>query len=149
MHVAIVVLSVLLAVEFAFIGIIKVLATGTARSNAEHLGVSSRLSRMIGAAELVAVVGLLAGFALKPLTTVAAGAVVLLMAGAWLPPEGARQCHRAASGGDHGTGGRSPGAAHHRGVEPTHIGMRYGSTESDVVQLSIAARGRESRCTPT
>ena len=82
MHVATVVLSVLLAGEFAFTGIIKILGTGTARANAEHLGVSSRLSRVIGVAELAAVVGLLAGITLKPLTTVTAAAAVLLMAGA-------------------------------------------------------------------
>ena len=82
MHIATVVLSLLLVVEFAFAGIVKILATGTARANAEHLGVSSRLSRVIGVAELAAVVGLLAGIALKPLTIVTAAAVVLLMAGA-------------------------------------------------------------------
>ena len=38
MHIATVVLSVLLAVEFASTGIIKILGTGTARTNAAHLG---------------------------------------------------------------------------------------------------------------
>ncbi|MGO9285358.1 DoxX family protein, partial [Mycobacterium sp.] len=61
MHIATVVLSVLLAVEFAFTGLIKMLGTATARANAEHLGISLRLSRLIGVAELAAVVGLLAG----------------------------------------------------------------------------------------
>jgi DoxX-like family len=82
MHLATVVLSVLLAVEFAFTGIIKVLGTGTARTNAAHLGISLRLSRLIGIAELATVVGLLAGIAVKPLAIVTAAAVVLLMAGA-------------------------------------------------------------------
>jgi hypothetical protein len=82
MHVAAVVLSVLLAVELAVTGIIKVLGTGTARANAAHLGISLRLSRLIGVAELAAVVGLLAGIAVKPLAIVTAAAVVLLMAGA-------------------------------------------------------------------
>ena len=82
MHIATVVLSVLLAVEFAFTGIIKILGTGTARTNAEHLGISLRLSRLVGIAELAAVVGLLAGIAVKPLAIVTAAAVVLLMAGA-------------------------------------------------------------------
>ena len=41
-----------------------------------------RLSRLIGVAELAAVVGLLAGIAVKPLAIVTAAAVVLLMAGA-------------------------------------------------------------------
>lgn len=82
MHLATVVLSVLLAVEFAFTGIIKVLGTGTARTNAAHLGISMRLSRLISVAELAAVVGLLAGIAVKPLAIVTAAAVALLMAGA-------------------------------------------------------------------
>ena len=82
MHIATVVLSVLLAVEFAFTGIIKILGTGTARTNAAHLGISLRLSRFIGIAELAAVVGLLAGIVVKPLTIVTAVAVCLLMVGA-------------------------------------------------------------------
>jgi hypothetical protein len=82
MHIATVVLSVLLAVEFAFTGLIKILGTATARANAEHLGIGLRLSRLIGVAELAAVVGLLAGIAVKPLAIVTAAAVVLLMAGA-------------------------------------------------------------------
>jgi DoxX-like family len=82
MHIAVVVLSLLLAVEFAFTGFIKILGTATARANAEHLGISLRLSRLIGIAELAAVVGLLAGIAVKPLAIVAAAAVVILMAGA-------------------------------------------------------------------
>ncbi|MGO9734793.1 DoxX family protein [Mycobacterium sp.] len=82
MHIAAVVLSVLLAVELAFTAIIKIAGTGTARTNAAHLGISLRLSRFIGIAELAAVVGLLAGIAVKPLAIVTAAAVVLLMAGA-------------------------------------------------------------------
>ncbi|MGO9510896.1 MAG: DoxX family protein [Mycobacterium sp.] len=82
MHIAAVVLSVLLAVELAFTGIIKIVGTGTARTNAAHLGISMRLSRFIGIAEVAAVVGLLAGIAVKPLAIVTAAAVVLLMVGA-------------------------------------------------------------------
>ncbi len=82
MHIATVVLSVLLAVELAFTGIIKTVGTGTARANAAHLGTSLRLSRLIGIAELAAVVGLLAGIAVKPLAIVTAAAVAILMAGA-------------------------------------------------------------------
>ena len=46
------------------------------------LGISLRLSRFIGIAELAAVVGLLAGIAVKPLAILTAAAVVFLMAGA-------------------------------------------------------------------
>jgi DoxX-like family len=80
MHIATVVLSVLLAVEFAFTGIIKILGTGTARTNAAHLEISLRLSRFIGIAELAAVVGLLAGIVVKPLAIVTSAVVVLLRA---------------------------------------------------------------------
>jgi DoxX-like family len=82
MHIAIVILSVLLAVELAATGIIKVVGTGTARANAAHLGVSPQLNRLIGVAELAAAGGLLAGIAVRPLAIVTAAAVVLLMAGA-------------------------------------------------------------------
>ena len=82
MHIATVVLSVLLAVEFAFTGIIKILGTATARANAAHLGISLRLSRFVGIAELAAVMGLLVGIAVKPLAIVTSVAVVVLMAGA-------------------------------------------------------------------
>jgi DoxX-like family len=82
MHIAVIVLSVLLAVEFAATGVMKVMATGTARDNAVHLGVSLRLSRLIGIAELAAVAGLLGGLAVKPLAVVTVAAVILLMVGA-------------------------------------------------------------------
>ena len=82
MHIATIVLSVLLAVELAATGVIKVMGTGTARANAEHLGVSPQLSRLIGVAELAAVAGLLAGIMVKPLAILTAGAVVVLMGGA-------------------------------------------------------------------
>ena len=82
MHIATIVLSVLLALELAATGAMKVIGTGTARANAEHLGVSLGLNRLIGIAELAAAVGLLAGLAVKPLAIVTAAAVVALMVGA-------------------------------------------------------------------
>jgi uncharacterized membrane protein YphA (DoxX/SURF4 family) len=82
MHIAVIVLSVLLAVEFAATGMMKVLETGTARGNAAHLGISLRLSRLIGIAELAAVAGLLSGLAVRPLAVVTAAAIILLMVGA-------------------------------------------------------------------
>lgn len=82
MHIAIIVLSVLLALELAATGGMKVIGTGTARANAEHLGLSLGLSRLIGIAELAAAAGLLAGLVVKPLAIVTAAAVVVLMVGA-------------------------------------------------------------------
>jgi DoxX-like family len=82
MHIAVIVLSVLLALEFAATGMLKVLETGTARGNAAHLGISLRLSRLIGIAELAAVAGLLGGLAFRPLAGVTAAAIIILMVGA-------------------------------------------------------------------
>ena len=82
MHVASIILSVVLALELAFTGSIKVLNTKMAQDNAAHLGVSTQRFRLIGVAELAAVVGLLAGIFIKPLAIVTAAAVCLLMAGA-------------------------------------------------------------------
>jgi DoxX-like protein len=82
MHIAVIVLSVLLAVEFAATGTMKVLETDTARRNAAHLGISLRTGRLIGAAELAAAAGLLGGLAVKPLTVGTAAALILLMIGA-------------------------------------------------------------------
>ena len=82
MHIAVIVLSVLLALEFAATAMMKVLETGTARGNAAHLGISLRLSRLIGIAELAAVAGLIGGLAFRPLAVVTAAAVILLMVGA-------------------------------------------------------------------
>lgn len=82
MHMATVVLSVLLAAEFIFAGITRILDTGTAPTNAAHLNLSLRLSRFVGIAEIAAAVGLLAGIAVKPLAIMTAAAVCLVMAGA-------------------------------------------------------------------
>ena len=82
MHIATVTLSVLLAALFAVTGIMKILDSASARSNAEHLGISPRLSHLVGIAEIFAAVGLLAGIVVKPLTIVTAVAVCLLMVGA-------------------------------------------------------------------
>jgi uncharacterized membrane protein YphA (DoxX/SURF4 family) len=82
MRIATLVLSVLLAVLFVCTGAIKVFNTAAARSNLEHLGVGTQLSRIIGVCELAATVGLLAGLAFRPLSIVTAAAVCVLMAGA-------------------------------------------------------------------
>ena len=81
MHMAIVVLSVLLTSLFGFSGTTKVFNTTTARNNAAHLGISAGLSRMIGAAEIAAAIGLMAGLVIHPLAAVTAAAVCVLMAG--------------------------------------------------------------------
>jgi len=76
MHMAIVVLSILLTLLFGFTGTTKVFNTTTARNNAAHLGISAGLSRMIGAAEIAAAIGLMAGWVIHPLAAVTAAAVL-------------------------------------------------------------------------
>ena len=63
-------------------GIIKIPAPAPHAQMPRISGISLRLSRFIGIAELAAVVGLLAGIVVKPLAIVTAAVVVLLMAGA-------------------------------------------------------------------
>lgn len=82
MHATYITLTVLLAVLFALTGTTKALNTTTARKNATHLGISTPLSRLIGIAELAAVIGLLAGIVVTPLASVTAAAICLLMIGA-------------------------------------------------------------------
>ena len=82
MYIATVVLSVLLAAEFVFAGITKIVDTGTARKGAAHLDLSFPLRRLIGITEIAAAVGLLAGIAVKPVAIMTAAAVGVFMAGA-------------------------------------------------------------------
>ncbi len=82
MVVASVIASVLLAVVSAASGIPKILGTGQMRDEARHLGVPWTGYLVIGALELAAAGGLLAGIALAALSIAAAGGLVLMMAGA-------------------------------------------------------------------
>ena len=82
MHVAFIVVSILLALEMAGAGVPKLLQLSAVRGNAEHLGVSVGLHRMIGVAEVAAAVGLGIGIAYPPMAVVTAAAVCLLMCGA-------------------------------------------------------------------
>ena len=82
MHVAFIVVTALLALEMAGAGVPKLLQLGAVRKNAEHLGVSVGLHRMIGVAEVAAAAGLLAGIACPRLAVVTGAAVCLLMCGA-------------------------------------------------------------------
>lgn len=65
------------------------LNSATARKNATHLGISTALSQLIGVAEIVAAIGMIAGMFIRPVATVTAAAVVLLMVCAAI-------CHRRA-----------------------------------------------------
>jgi hypothetical protein len=82
MHVAFIVVSAVLALEMAGAGVPKLLQLSAARRNAEHLGVSVGLHRMIGLAEVAAALGLLVGIGYPLLSVVTGVAVCLLMCGA-------------------------------------------------------------------
>lgn len=82
MHIAFIIVSILLALEMAIAGVPKVIQLSAVRANAEHLGVSVALDRMIGAAEIAAAVGLLLGLAFPALSIVTGAAVFLLLCGA-------------------------------------------------------------------
>jgi len=82
MHIAFIVISALLALEMAGAGVPKLLQLSAVHRNAEHLGVSVGLHRMIGVAEVAAAVGLGLGIAYPPLGVVTGVAVCLLMCGA-------------------------------------------------------------------
>ncbi len=82
MDIAFIVVSAVLALEMAGAGVPKVLQLNAVRENAEHLGVSVGLHRMIGVAEIAAAAGLLVGIGCPPLSVVTAAAVLLLMCGA-------------------------------------------------------------------
>jgi uncharacterized membrane protein YphA (DoxX/SURF4 family) len=81
-YIAVTLLSILLALLMLATGVPKVLNSATARKNAAHLEISTPLSRLIGVAEIAAAIGLTAGMFIRPMATVTAAALVLLMVGA-------------------------------------------------------------------
>ena len=82
MFIAVVALSVLLALLMAASAAPKLIDSHSAQRNRLHLKLSRELSRAIGAAEVAATAGFLIGLRWRPLTTITAAAVVLLMIGA-------------------------------------------------------------------
>ena len=82
MFVAGVVVSVLLALVAAASAVPKLAGTRGMLEEATHLGVPRTGYVVIGALELAAAAGLLAGLALPPLGVAAAAGLVLMMAGA-------------------------------------------------------------------
>ncbi|WP_229074520.1 DoxX family protein [Actinoplanes sp. DH11] len=82
MFIAIVVLSVLLALVFAAVGIAKI--TGNERQLKEggRLGFSARSYRIIGGLDLAGAAGVLIGLFWAPLGLAAAAGLLLMMAGA-------------------------------------------------------------------
>lgn len=82
MFIAVVVLSILLAIAFLGAGGAKLAGAKQMRESAEHLGFSFPAYRGIGALEVAGAAGLLIGLAWAPLGIAAAAGLTLLMIGA-------------------------------------------------------------------
>jgi hypothetical protein len=80
--IATVVVTILLALLFAFASSIKLVGARQSLEVRDHLGVTPTLWRVIGALELAGVVGVLVGLAWAPLGVAAAIGLALLSVGA-------------------------------------------------------------------
>jgi uncharacterized membrane protein YphA (DoxX/SURF4 family) len=79
---AIVIVTILLALLFAFSSSIKLLGARQSLQIRDHLGVSPVLWRLIGVLELAGVVGVLVGLIWRPIGVAAAIGLALLSVGA-------------------------------------------------------------------
>lgn len=77
-----IVLGILLAAAFAFSGITKLRGTESVQANARHLGIEFRIFRLVGGAEVLGAIGVLAGLAFAPFGIAAGAALAVLMIGA-------------------------------------------------------------------
>ncbi|MFE1983774.1 DoxX family protein [Streptomyces mirabilis] len=77
-----IVLAVLLAAIFLLLGAAKLAAVPAMRQAAAHVGMTTAHYRLLGALEVVAAAGLLAGLRITALGAAAAAGLILLMAGA-------------------------------------------------------------------
>ena len=82
MQIAVIVVSIALAIFLAVAGFLNVFFVGDARKNQAHLRISVGLTRFIGWCQWAAVVGLIAGLFCRPLAIAAATGLVLLLIGA-------------------------------------------------------------------
>ncbi|MFD5634044.1 DoxX family protein [Streptomyces sp. NPDC127077] len=77
-----IVMAVVLAAIFLLLGAAKVAAVPAMRQAAAHVGMTTTHYRLLGALEVAAAVGLLAGLRITALGAAAAVGLILLMAGA-------------------------------------------------------------------
>ncbi|MDX3762984.1 DoxX family protein [Streptomyces mirabilis] len=77
-----IVLAVLLAAIFLLLGAAKLAAVPAMRQAAAHVGMTTTHYRLLGALEVAAAAGLLAGLRITALGAAAAAGLILLMAGA-------------------------------------------------------------------
>ncbi|MGW1798742.1 DoxX family protein [Streptomyces sp. NPDC001984] len=76
------VLAVVLAALFLLLGSAKLAAVPAMRQAAAHVGMTTTHYRLLGALEVAAAAGLLAGLRITALGAAASGGLILLMAGA-------------------------------------------------------------------
>ncbi|MFE0450269.1 DoxX family protein [Streptomyces sp. NPDC058914] len=76
------VLAVVLAAVFLLVGVAKLAAVPAMREAAAHVGMTTTHYRLLGALEVAATIGLLAGLWITALGAAAAAGLVLLMTGA-------------------------------------------------------------------
>lgn len=84
MEIAIIIVSVGLAIFMAVAGFLNVFFVGDARENQVHLRISKGLTRFIGWCQWASVVGLIGGLFWRPLAIAAAIGLLLLLIGAVL-----------------------------------------------------------------
>ncbi|NBM18109.1 DoxX family protein [Streptomyces sp. GC420] len=77
-----IVLAVILAAVFLLLGSAKLAAVPAMRQAAAHVGMTTNHYRLLGALEVAAAAGLLAGLRITALGAAASAGLVLLMAGA-------------------------------------------------------------------
>lgn len=82
MRVLVLVLTGVLCATFLVLAVPKLAGQRTMLDRMAHLGVSARLTRVLGVLEAAAVVGLLVGLAWPPAAVLAAAGLVCQMAGA-------------------------------------------------------------------
>lgn len=82
MRIALVVVSIALAVLFSTAGTVNILYLAAARKEGRHLQLSSGVSRFVGWCQLAGAIGLIGGLCWRPLGIAAAVGLVLLMVGA-------------------------------------------------------------------
>jgi hypothetical protein len=82
MFVVTAVLAILLSLAYAMAGGNKLAGSKMAVEQSQHLGISLERYKIIGALEILAVVGLLVGLAFWPLGVAASAGLILLMIGA-------------------------------------------------------------------
>jgi hypothetical protein len=82
MQIAVIVVSIGLAIFMAVAGFLNVFFVGDARKNATHLHLSTALTRFIGWCQWAAVVGLVGGLFWPPLGIATAIGLLLLLVGA-------------------------------------------------------------------